>query len=264
MTNYGIEILRYYDVCIWRKLLKIFNYLDFRKCAYSAKNRLELIRGVTSFSNQNLSVILPSDYEFNDELLKPIIGWIQEQLKNKAAKVNTQKKPSKKKNTKLPITAQTNDSSEINLFDHEKETVHQENNFDPFKRTGFPFGCLYNETKHRYSKYFSDIKDGLNLHCFISFIFIFTVCFAPALCFAGILEDKIDHWFGLNEVLIATSINGILFALLSGQPLMIFGGIWSTWKKLINFIFIAEIIFFMKATGPFLVFEEMLYIVRLF
>ena len=59
-----------------------------------------------------------------------------------------------------------------------------------------------------------------------------------ALCFAGILEHKTNHWFGLNEVLIATCINGMIFALFSGQPLIIFG-----------------------ATGPFLVFEEFLYIV---
>ena len=39
-------------------------------------------------------------------------------------------------------------------------------------------------------------------------------------------------------MLLATSINGIVFALFSGQPLMIFG-----------------------ATGPFLVIEEMLYFV---
>ena len=207
---------------ICRNLFKDLKRLDFRKCAYSAKNRQELVRGVTSFSNRNLSVILPADYEFNDELLEPIVGWIQEQLKNKATRVQNKKKSPKKKNTSLPITTKTIDSLE---FDHEKEEdVNQEKYIDPFKRTGYPFGCLYYETKHRYSKYFSDIKDGLNLHCFVSFIFIFTVCFAPSLCFAGIFEDKTDHWFGLNEVLIATSINGVLFALLSGQPLMIFGG----------------------------------------
>lgn len=42
--------------------------------------------------------------------------------------------------------------------------------------------------------------------------------------------------FGVNEMLLGTSINGVFYALFSGQPLMIFG-----------------------ATGPFLVFEEMLY-----
>lgn len=63
----------------------------------------------------------------------------------------------------------------------------KEEKFDPFKRTGCLFGALLREVKHRYSQYFSDIRDGLNLHCLISFFFIFTVCVAPALCFGGIL-----------------------------------------------------------------------------
>lgn len=48
--------------------------------------------------------------------------------------------------------------------------------------------------------------------------------------------EKTKYWFGVDEMLIATSLNGIIFGLFSGQPLMIFG-----------------------ATGPFLIFEEMLY-----
>jgi hypothetical protein len=54
------------------------------------------------------------------------------------------------------------------------------------------------------------------------------------------LADKTKQSFGVNEMLLATSLNGIVFGLFSGQPLMLFG-----------------------ATGPFLVFEEMLYNVRL-
>lgn len=196
--------------------------LDFRKCAYTAKNRQDLIRGITQFSNKSLSVILPLG-EFSNELFEPVIEWIKDQMKKKQQKrVNSLMRTIK--NPKLPITAQTNSLNESDYIFYEKEFEAAEKMFDPFKRTGFPFGCLYYEAKHRYSKYLSDIKDGLNLHCFITFIFIFTVCFAPALCFAGILEDKTDHWFGLNELLIATSLNGMLFALFSGQPIMVFGG----------------------------------------
>jgi hypothetical protein len=59
--------------------------------------------------------------------------------------------------------------------------------FDPFKRTGYLFGSLCNEIKYRYSKYLSDFKDAFNVHCLIAFVFIFTVCIAPALSFGGIL-----------------------------------------------------------------------------
>ncbi len=54
------------------------------------------------------------------------------------------------------------------------------------------------------------------------------------------LADKTNNRLGVNEMLIASSVNGFLFGFVSGQPLLILG-----------------------PTGPFLVFEEMVYDVRL-
>jgi MFS superfamily sulfate permease-like transporter len=48
--------------------------------------------------------------------------------------------------------------------------------------------------------------------------------------------DKTSNRLGVNEMLIASSVNGFLFGFVSGQPLLILG-----------------------PTGPFLVFEEMVY-----
>ena len=48
--------------------------------------------------------------------------------------------------------------------------------------------------------------------------------------------DKTEGHIGVSELLLAAAINGVLFALFSGQPLMIVG-----------------------LTGPVLVFEEELY-----
>lgn len=70
--------------------------------------------------------------------------------------------------------------------------------FDPFKRTGHIFGSLINEIKYRYSKYFSDFKDALNVHCLIAFVFIFTVCIVPALSFGGILGKSSILFFEFN------------------------------------------------------------------
>lgn len=50
------------------------------------------------------------------------------------------------------------------------------------------------------------------------------------------LADKTENWIGVSETIVATAINGCIFALLSGQPLTIIG-----------------------VTGPILVFEENLY-----
>ncbi len=150
-----------------------------------------------------------------------------------------------------------------------KESDHESHHMEAFKRTGCVFGGVFNEIKNRYSKYASDIRDGFNSTCLISFIFVFTVCFATALTFGGILgtyenyhdpppptptptpvnsvhstcfcflivlADKTNKWIGVDEMLLATSANGLFFSMFSGQPLMILG-----------------------PTGPFLVFEEMLY-----
>ena len=62
--------------------------------------------------------------------------------------------------------------------------------YDPFLKTGRLFGNLMRELKYRYALYCSDFKDALNIHCFIAFIFIFTVCIATALSFGGILGKK--------------------------------------------------------------------------
>jgi hypothetical protein len=114
-----------------------------------------------------------------------------------------------------------------------------ENNYDdPFQQTGRAFGCLLRDIKTRYSVYCSDFTDAFNLHCIVALIFTFTVCIAPALSFGGILADKTNKWFGINEMLIAVALNGIISGFFSGQPLMIMG-----------------------PTGPFLVFEEMIYLV---
>jgi len=48
--------------------------------------------------------------------------------------------------------------------------------------------------------------------------------------------SKTDKWMGVSEMLLCTSICGVLFALLSAQPLVIIG-----------------------ATGPIIVFEEALF-----
>lgn len=69
----------------------------------------------------------------------------------------------------------------------DEDDEYEDDEFNPFRRTGCLFGSLCREIKYRYSKYPSDFKDALNIHCLIAFVFIFTVCIAPALSFGGIL-----------------------------------------------------------------------------
>jgi hypothetical protein len=228
---------------------------DFVEYAYSAKKRQDLIRGISQFCSKCFCIAMPLG-QFDEDLLNPIINWTRYKMDSKMNRLNIKRTRSRanytdmnntnyNRNSKILDKISSNNSRAIENKKITKENKKGELNaktkankaeFDPFKRTGSPFGTLRKEIYKRYSNYFSDIRDGLNMNCLISFIFIFTVCIAPALCFGGILADKTDNWFGINEILIATSLNGIIFGLLSGQPLLIFG-----------------------ATGPFLVFEEMVY-----
>ncbi|RNA18758.1 anion exchange 2-like isoform X2, partial [Brachionus plicatilis] len=231
---------------------------EFHECAYQANDRRDLIEGISYFTNKSLCLVLPLG-EFDSDLVNPIVEWMRDKMKHKLKKLlaesmkhnedkshisplqNRYKKSiSLSKDPKNKIESEhLNAVSKIqsNHLDYDQDMDEKnDEEFDPFRRTGRPFGSLILEIKYRYSKYWSDFKDALNIHCLIAFVFLFTVCIASALSFGGILADKTTKRFGVSEMLIATSMNGIIFGLFSGQPLMILG-----------------------PTGPFLVFEEMLY-----
>lgn len=107
---------------------------------------------------------------------------------------------------------------------------------DPLKRTKRPFGGLINDLKRRYPKYPSDITDGFNFQTFACIIFIYFAAVSGAIAFGGILGDKTQGHIGITETLLATAGSGLIFSLLSGQPLLIIG-----------------------TTGPLLLFDSSLY-----
>lgn len=157
-----------------------------------AKNRQDLVKGITTFSNKNLCLVLPIG-EYDEDLLGPAMDWIQKlMIKKKTKIIKNSLKKSSVGGEKLPLTPdEIENTGMMILGDPTKKYSYAEpKEFDPFKRTGHPFGSLFNEIKHRYAKYVSDITDGLNWHCFFAFIFIFTVCVAPALCFGGIMGNN--------------------------------------------------------------------------
>ena len=172
--------------------------------AYGAKNRAQLLKGITTFTNRNLCLVLPIG-EYDDDVLMPAMEWINKMVNKKITKISqgTANKKAKAKGMKALEAAAAGGNAEFDESSGKKKeptdrkksrimTIFgqepiEDEEFDPFKRTGCPFGSLFKEIQYRYSKYWSDIYDGLNLHCFIAIVFIFTVCFAPALCFGGIL-----------------------------------------------------------------------------
>ena len=52
---------------------------------------------------------------------------------------------------------------------------------------------------------------------------MFFASIAPALSFGAFLYDKTEGHLGVTEVLFATAICGIFYAIISGQPLVVVG-----------------------------------------
>jgi mannitol/fructose-specific phosphotransferase system IIA component (Ntr-type) len=73
--------------------------------------------------------------------------------------------------------------------------------------------------------YVSDFTDGFRGKCLASIVFMFFACLAPAVTFGGFMGLETGGAIGAPEMLIATAVCGLIYALLAGQPLIILGGI---------------------------------------
>ncbi|KAM9789339.1 anion exchange protein 2a [Neosynchiropus ocellatus] len=104
---------------------------------------------------------------------------------------------------------------------------------DLLSRSGRMFGGLVSDATRRYPQYLSDIKDALNPQCLAAILFIYFAALAPAVTFGGLLGEKTGGLIGVSELIIATSVQGVIFSLLGAQPLLVIG-----------------------FSGPLLVFEE--------
>ncbi|XP_051925336.1 solute carrier family 4 member 1b (Diego blood group) isoform X2 [Hippocampus zosterae] len=107
---------------------------------------------------------------------------------------------------------------------------------DPLSRTGRPFGGMIRDIRRRYRYYKSDISDALNAQVLAAIIFIYFAALSPAITFGGLLADKVEDMMGVPELLISTSIQGIIFCFIAAQPVLVIG-----------------------FSGPLLVFEEAFY-----
>ncbi|MCA9145202.1 MAG: PTS sugar transporter subunit IIA, partial [Planctomycetales bacterium] len=91
--------------------------------------------------------------------------------------------------------------------------------------TGRLFGGLRDDVRRRLAYYISDFRDGLNPKSLSSTLFLFFACLAPAVTFGGIMGAQTEGQIGVVEMLVASAACGIAYALLSGQPLIILGGV---------------------------------------
>ncbi|MEO1527835.1 MAG: PTS sugar transporter subunit IIA [Planctomycetota bacterium] len=93
------------------------------------------------------------------------------------------------------------------------------------KVSGRPFAGLAADISRRLPNYKQDFIDGMKSKSVASIVFMFFACVAPAVTFGGLMGQETGGQIGVGEMLISTAVCGVLYALLSGGPLIILGGI---------------------------------------
>jgi len=104
------------------------------------------------------------------------------------------------------------------------------------ERSGRLLGGVRDDVRRKLPHYVDDLRRGLSLKGLATTIFLFFACFTAAVTFGALMDAETGGAIGAVEMLIATAICGVAYALLSGQPLLILGG-----------------------TGPLLVFTALLF-----
>ncbi|KAM4558275.1 anion exchange protein 3 [Odontesthes bonariensis] len=206
---------------IGRSFATLMSEKNFHEVAYFADDRQDLLNGINEFLDCSI-VIPPSNVEGKD-LLKTVADF-QKQLLRKRKEREGKRHQS--------IYGVEPDNKDISP--EEEEEGDQE--VDPLKRSGIPFGGLIHDIRRRYPQYVSDLKDSLDMQCIAAVIFIYFAALSPTITFGGLLGEKTEGLMGVTELIISTATLGVIFSLLSGQPLLIIG-----------------------FSGPLLVFEEAYY-----
>lgn len=95
---------------------------------------------------------------------------------------------------------------------------------DGLEFTGRFAGGLIADLRRRIPYYASELRDGLHAKCLGATLFLFFACLAPAVTFGGMMAIGTGGQIGAVEMIAASALCGVAYALLSGQPLIILGG----------------------------------------
>ncbi|KAK9767177.1 hypothetical protein K7432_003207 [Basidiobolus ranarum] len=85
------------------------------------------------------------------------------------------------------------------------------------------FEGIRSDLNRRLPLYWSDWKDGLRSKVLASTIFMFFCSILPSITFAADLSKSTQNNYGVVEVILSTALGGVIFAIFSGQPLVIMG-----------------------------------------
>ncbi|NXL68364.1 B3A2 protein, partial [Chordeiles acutipennis] len=203
---------------IGRSISTLMSDKQFHEAAYLADDRHDLLNAINEFLD--CSVVLPPSEVQGEELLRSVAHFQREMLK-------------KREEQERRLLLEPKSPEEKALLKLKVVEGEEEEEDDPLRRTGRPFGGLIRDVRRRYPKYLSDFRDALNPQCIAAVIFIYFAALSPAITFGGLLGEKTQDLIGVSELIISTSLQGVLFCLLGAQPLLVIG-----------------------FSGPLLVFEE--------
>ncbi|XP_029314379.1 anion exchange protein 3 [Cottoperca gobio] len=206
---------------IGRSFSTLMSDKSFHEVAYFADDRQDLLNGINEFLDCSI-VIPPSDVEGKD-LLKTVADFQKQMLRKR-----------KERELKRHQSSSRLELNNKEVSPEEEEEEDQE--VDPLKRSGIPFGGLIHDIRRRYPHYVSDLKDAVDMQCIAAVIFIYFAALSPTITFGGLLGEKTEGLMGVTELIVSTATLGVIFSLLAGQPLLIIG-----------------------FSGPLLVFEEAYY-----
>uniref|UniRef100_A0A8C5A4A8 Anion exchange protein n=1 Tax=Gadus morhua TaxID=8049 RepID=A0A8C5A4A8_GADMO len=197
---------------IGRSFSTLMSDQNFHEVAYFADDRQDLLNGINEFLD--CSIVLPPSDVAGKDLLKTVAGFQKEMI--------------------LRISVDILVTCPAEATQEDQEEADQE--VDPLKRSGVPFGGLIHDVRRRYPRYVSDLRDALDIQCVAAVIFIYFAALSPTITFGGLLGEKTEGMMGVSELIVSTATLGVVFSLLGGQPLLIIG-----------------------FSGPLLVFEEAFY-----
>uniref|UniRef100_T1IXB9 Anion exchange protein n=1 Tax=Strigamia maritima TaxID=126957 RepID=T1IXB9_STRMM len=180
----------------------------FREIAYKARNRHDLITGLDEFI-QSVTIIPASEWDPRIRIDPPDTIPSQE-------------------SRKFPNKYEDEIDSE-----EEAEMIRRQTGL---VRTGRLFGGLIDDVKRKLPWYWSDFKDAMAIQSVAAILFLFFATLSPIITFGGLLDMATDGNIAVIESLVSGFISGVLYGLLSGQPLTI-----------------------LNTTGPVLVFEAVTY-----
>ena len=164
--------------------ISVLLFQPFQKVCFMMDEMQDMLNSINSFLDETV-VLPPGDWDKKNLLS---MSEIQELKRKKRIRMETMEKlkslksMGKKKEAEVKKMVEISEKKDGDDAGGGKDGEEE----DPLRRTNVPFGGIIKEIKLRYPKYWSDIKDGLDVMCVATILYIFFAVVAAAITFGGL------------------------------------------------------------------------------